>query len=190
VLDVKDPMGPLNDLGYSDFVLSVDAIVTNPTAEDMSRLEEALTNKTGDTYADHEYPRYASRAALGMGTEGVAMLVRLFPHAPGHIYPLAILRAIYNASRGRLPPLLGILRTQAEPLEAAVSAEVRALAQLAFVDAVLQAQEDPGVMSVLSALLQEQTYMSDARGNDLGVELLHEIAADVHVQRRGVRRVS
>ena len=90
----------LDEPNFSSISRHVNALVDDPTADNISTLKALLLVRASDTYGKRIIPRYVSRTFLNFGVDGINMLESILPEAPVSIYPVAILGTIYHASRG------------------------------------------------------------------------------------------
>jgi len=74
-------------------------LALDPSLESTQALQRFLRVRDSHTYDKHDIPRLVCRALLQKGEHGVKALVQVLPDAPGVIYPAAIVRSLWSASK-------------------------------------------------------------------------------------------
>lgn len=162
-------------------VSNFEQLALDPSDEAHQRLVSALETRDNGTYEKHIVPCLASSALLYKGTIGVEALAQILPRAPGFIYPLAILSALWRASEGQhLQPPFITLPTDS-PLSRTISEEVRAAAGAKFVAFLDECRTDSeSFYRFINLLYHEQTHsMFDTESTERFKNSVYRILSDV-----------
>jgi hypothetical protein len=141
-------------------VSQYEQLALDPSENALQQLVSALEIRDGGTLEKHIVPYLACAALLYKGTKGVEVLAETLPKAPGFIYPLAILSAIWRASEGQhVKPSFGELPADS-PLSSPLPEETCSAAGAKFVAFLEECRTDPESFYRLIDLLYHEQVSS------------------------------
>lgn len=158
-----DPLALINKASGPELI---EAIVELARSNDLAALvclEQFLKVREDHTLWKHEVPRLVCLALISKGPVGIKTLLNALPHAPGSIYPTAIIEAIWSAAHGRLPAST-MLRTLPPPesLLAPLSQETIDAAVTALHALVLEAADNEDIFDPLINFIYLGNFFPEA----------------------------
>jgi hypothetical protein len=124
-------------------------------SEDIAQLSHLMLTRANGTLEKHEIPRIVA-AALASSPEGIMQLFDLLFDAPGHIYPLAAVEALWRIAEGFTVPE-GILGLPYEPY--VIDKATRDLARKKLIDLIVEPANTFAISDVLGSMLGTHTVL-------------------------------
>ncbi|NTW88159.1 MAG: DUF4263 domain-containing protein [Desulfobulbaceae bacterium] len=162
------------------FVGNFESLALDSSEEALRKLVESLEIRENGTYEKHIVPYLACCALLYKGVPGVEALSSALPKAPGFIYPLAILTALWRASEGeQVRPTFGAL-PQGSPLSCPLPETTRTAARVKFVSFLDECRTDSeSFYRLINLLYQEQMRsMFDKESHERFYQSVFRILSD------------
>lgn len=146
---------------YTDQLLShFEKLAADNTEDSIEQLQNYLLKKDSGTYEKHIIPRMACFALMQKGVRGVDVLSEVLPNAPGSIYPMAILSALWHWSEGRQNQMMFIDIPESSTLSGEIPQDVRLAAKRVFLRFVDDSKSDPEAFDRLIQLLYQEQMLS------------------------------
>lgn len=111
-------------------------LTLNGDAEQLSVLSRLLSFRAGGLMEKHAIPHLVCLAMLQHGPKGIQALMEALKTAPGSIYPTNIIKAIFYASEGQIPPSIMNISPVPEDLLRPLQKETVSQAKSALEDLV------------------------------------------------------
>lgn len=143
---------------YEELLDEINRLADSTQVEEEGLLDELLSVRDPEMFRKHATPRYVARLLVGKGPEGINRLVRALDREPGHINGIAILEAIFGASRRELGPLLTFDERDSRVRVPAVTDQAAQAARLAFTDLALRSLTDSYLQALIGSLVMSSAY--------------------------------
>ncbi|MGD9968915.1 MAG: Shedu immune nuclease family protein [Sulfuricurvum sp.] len=147
-------------------------LVEEDSKESLEKISEFLLKKEFDTFDKHNFPYFACHALLQKGPRGIDKLIEILERIDGSIYPNAIVRSLWMASKGKLyKPLFSSICSQ---LSTPLTQETMDYAREAFLTFVIKGHVDPETFHRLIQFMYFQT-IEMGRDKDEYIEFHQDI---------------
>lgn len=143
---------------YVDELLEyINSVADSPNG--LNNLSSLLLNRDNGTQEKHVIPVYASRLFIPFGEEGIQRLAELWRHAPGVIYPSAIIRTLFRTARKQYTHIPMINNNNHHIRRPFISESIAKSAEKAIYDITMELLSEPDdFQSMVSALFAERMF--------------------------------
>jgi hypothetical protein len=128
---------------FDNLFATFEALARDSSPASLDQLEKALEVRDSGTFEKHIIPYLACRALLQKGVDGVVVLSRVLPRAPGFIYPIAILTTLWKASEGEHAAVTFGAIAEESLLARPIAEPVQRLARETFIAFLDDCRTDP-----------------------------------------------
>lgn len=147
----------LDTYPFEKIVEEITQLAHQSDSESVNTLAQFLEIRSSDTYDKHDIPYIVCQALLLKGKEGLSKLVEILEKIDGHIYPQAIIRSIWSASKGTAVEDFG-LRPVVSLLNKPLPEETILQAEDVFLNLVLKSHTDPEAFYRLINFMYFETF--------------------------------
>ena len=140
-------------------------LINEDSEESLEKISKLLLEKEFDPFDRHNFPYFACHALLYKETKGVEKLVEILNKIDGHIYPNAIIKSLWMASKGKLSkPLFTSICPELDDMP--LSQETIEYAREVFFTFLTKAQVDPEIFHRLIQFMYFQNMESASDKNE------------------------
>lgn len=163
-----------------NMVREFEQLAEDRTPGSVEKLKQFLSVRDDGTYEKHIIPYLACHALIYKGIPGVEAMAEVLPKAPGHIYPMAILSSLLQASEGHHAKALFETVETSPILHKVIDDDVRVAARVEFLSFLDDCRTDPESFDRLIGLLYDEQMRSSSekQSNSRFHEVVFKILTD------------
>lgn len=151
---------------FGNLLSHFEGLALDQTNESIDELVHVLSVRDSGTFENHIVPRLACLALIRKGEVGVNVMGKVLPSAPGHIYPMVILSALWHCSEGRRIPVTFLDVPNRSILAQDIPSNVQATARAQFFGFLEDCKTDPESFDRLISLLAHEQWASSSDQED------------------------